>query len=86
MSLSTQFKVNPIIVCKWTETSQLEATKWQEFRGTWPKVNQAKRACSEFAHQIWAESDQQFVCECTETVQPIRGQETAEIQQRVTRS
>ena len=35
---------------------------------------------SEFAHQIWAKSDQWFVCECMETAQPIRGLEMAEIQ------
>ena len=29
------------------------------------------------AHQIWAKSDQRFVCK---TTQPIRGQETAETQ------
>ena len=31
---------------------------------------------NEFRHQIWGQSNKQFVFKCTETAWPIRGQET----------
>ena len=62
-------------------TNQRPGNK-QEFSGAWPKVNKAAAQVhdNELAYPFRAESYQEFVCKCTETAQPIRGQETAEIQ------
>ena len=43
------------------------------------KVNQAEEARNELAHQVWAQSDQRFVCKCAETTRPIRDQGTVSI-------
>ena len=41
---------------------------------------------NEIAYQIWAQSNQWFVCKCAETTRQIRSQETVEIQRSVTNS
>ena len=72
---------------EWSENVQKllnesEAMKWQEFTEALPKINHVgpEKAPNEFAHQIRAQSDQQFVWKCVETAWPIRDQGTAGIQ------
>ena len=49
------------------------------------KLNRLEEAHSELVHQIWAQSDQQYICNWAETATQIiiRGLETARIQPKV---
>ena len=38
---------------------------------------------NEIIHQIWDQSNKQFVCTCTETAQPGKDQEIVEIQRNM---
>ena len=49
------------------------------------KLIRLREADDELAHQIRAKPDQCFVCKCTETTQPIRGQKAVEIHWSVTK-
>ena len=63
--------------------NESEVRKQQELSEHDQKFQEAQ---NEFAHPIWAKSDQQFVCKCMETAWPIRGWETMGIQWSMAKS
>ena len=90
MILLTKFYFNPIsgLSEKYAETAQL--IRGLEFGGNSvecdKKLIRPRAAPDEFAHQLWAQHNQQFVCKCVETAWQFRVQHTVRIQWSMTKS
>ena len=79
MSLLTKFELNPTVCLKICRKSYINQRpqKGGNSAENDQRLIRLGEVPIEFAHKILAQSDQQLVWKCAETVQPIRGQEVA---------